>query len=91
MREKNLVASAHLEEDFLNDDNKIDMLSKYTPFSVAICVYGKDNPEWFDTALASVINQTVKPSEIVLVVDGSIPDGIQGVIDKYAEICDGDY
>ena len=91
MREKNLVASAHLEEDFLNDDNKIDMLSKYPPFSVAICVYGKDNPEWFDTALASVINQTVKPSEIVLVVDGSIPDGIQGVIDKYAEICEGDY
>lgn len=59
----------------------------YPPFSVAISVYGKDNPEWFDIALDSVINQTVKPSEIVLVVDGSISKEIQAVIDKYSKIC----
>jgi glycosyltransferase involved in cell wall biosynthesis len=56
-------------------------------FSVAMCVYAGDNPEWFDTALESVINQTVKPDEIVLVVDGPIPEIIQNVIDKYIEIC----
>lgn len=61
----------------------------YPPFSVAMCVYGKDNPEWFDTALDSVINQTVPPDEIVLVVDGPIPETIQSVIDKYSEICSG--
>lgn len=56
-------------------------------FSVAMCVYGKDNPDWFDKALYSVIDQTVQPDEIVLVVDGPIPDSIQNVIDKYSRIC----
>lgn len=59
----------------------------FPPFSVAMCVYGGDNPEWFDTALGSVIDQTVKPDEIVLVVDGPIPVAIQNVIDKYDSIC----
>ena len=67
--------------------NKADN-AQYPPFSVAICVYGKDNAEWFDTALESIIvKQTVKPSEVVLVVDGPVPDGIQRVIDKYTELC----
>ena len=62
-------------------------IKEYPPFSVSMCVYGGDNAEWFDKALESVINQTVKPQEIVLVVDGSIPDSIQNVIDKYKQIC----
>ncbi len=71
-----------------NDKSNEENAKDYPPFSVAMCVYGKDNPEWFDTALESVIvNQTVKPSEIVLVVDGPIPDGIEKVINKYSEIC----
>lgn len=62
----------------------------YPPFSVAICVYGKDNAKWFDKALESIIvNQTVKPSEVVLVVDGPIPEEIEKVIEKYAQICRG--
>lgn len=89
MRKNISYVSASLEKDVLRENNKTDKLSEYPPFSVAICVYGKDNPEWFDTALASIIDQTVKPSEIVLVVDGPIPDGIQKVIDKYAGICKG--
>ncbi len=63
-------------------------LENYPPFSVAMCVYGKDNPEWFDRALQSItVDQTVKPSEIVLVVDGPVPDKIKHVIQKYTEIC----
>lgn len=61
----------------------------YPPFSVAMCVYGKDNPEWFDIALNSILEQTVKPNEIVLVVDGPIPDTLQSVIDKYSRILGG--
>ncbi len=53
------------------------------PFSVAMCVYKGDKPEWFDKALASVINQTVVPDEIVLVVDGPVPESIDKVIGKY--------
>lgn len=68
-------------------DMGIKAEKKYPPFSVAICVYGKDNAEWFDEALASMtIYQTVKPDEVVLVVDGSIPQSIQAVIDKYSKI-----
>lgn len=62
-------------------------IEEYPPFSVAMSVYGKDNAEWFDIALNSIIDQTVKPSEIVLVVDGPVPQPIYDIIDKYAEIC----
>lgn len=64
----------------------------FPPFSVAMCVYAKDNPKWFDDALASItINQTVKPNEIVLVVDGPIPKEIQEVIYKYENLLGGGY
>ncbi len=60
------------------------------PFSVATSVYAKDNPVWFDTALKSIItDQTVKPDEVVLVVDGPVPDEIKDVIEKYCQICGG--
>lgn len=60
---------------------------KYPKFSVSMCVYGGDNAEWFDMALESVVNQTVPPNEIVLVVDGPIPEDIMDVIKKYENIC----
>jgi len=54
-------------------------------FSVSMCVYGKDNPEHFKTAMDSVINQTAPPDEIVLVVDGPIPQELQTAIDGFCE------
>lgn len=74
------------------DTEKLLNEERYPDFSVALSVYGKDNAEWFDQALKSVIiDQTVKPSEIVLVVDGPIPGSIQSIIDKYTTICCGLY
>ena len=55
-------------------------------FSVAMCVYGKDNPEWFKTAVDSVINQTKKPDEIVLVVDGPVPEELGAIIEEYEQL-----
>lgn len=49
-------------------------------FSVEMCVYGKDNPAHFKTAVESIVNQTVPPNEIVLVVDGPIPKELDDVI-----------
>ncbi len=43
-------------------------------------VYRNDNPTHFLTAVRSIFNQTVKPSEIVLVVDGPIPDALEEAI-----------
>lgn len=58
-------------------------------FSVSMCVYGGDNAAHFDTAVGSIVNQTVKPREIVLTVDGPVPEAINNVIDKYARMLDG--
>lgn len=58
-------------------------MEEHEKFSVSMCVYGKDNPIFFDKAISSVTNQTVLPSEIVLVVDGPIPESIENVIEKY--------
>ena len=53
-------------------------------FSVAMSVYRNDDPAQFDRALESItVLQTVKPDEIVLVVDGPVGDGLNGVIAKY--------
>ena len=60
-----------------------DNITQKTKFSVAMCVYGKDNPEWFRRALESVYRQTLMPSEVVLVVDGPIDQSLQKVIDYY--------
>ena len=67
----------------IDSTKKID----YPPFSVAMSVYERDNAEWFDAALKSIINQTVKPNEIILVVDGPVPQAIHSVIDIYTKIC----
>jgi len=48
-----------------------------------MCVYGKDDPEWFDAAVSSILNQTVQPTEVVLVVDGPVPPALDAVITKY--------
>ena len=55
-------------------------------FSVAICVYGKDNSEWFELAVQSILNQTIKPNEVVLVVDGPVPEELSKVIKKYEQL-----
>lgn len=52
-------------------------------FSVSMCVYWRDNAEHFDAAFDSIITQTQLPNEIVLVVDGKVPDTIENIIKKY--------
>lgn len=49
-------------------------------FSVSMCVYGGDDPQWFRQAVDSVLNQTCKPTQVVLVVDGSVPEQTEAVI-----------
>ena len=52
-------------------------------FSVSMCVYGGDDPNWFETAVESILDQTVPPTEVVLVVDGPVPNETDAVIKKY--------
>lgn len=52
-------------------------------YSVLMSLYIKENPSYFRTALDSMINQTVKPDEIVLVEDGTLTDELYEVVDEY--------
>lgn len=52
-------------------------------FSVAMCVYDGDNPEWFRIAVNSILNQSVAPSEVVLIVDGPINQVLDGIVCEY--------
>lgn len=52
-------------------------------FSVAMCVYGGDNAEYFSQAVDSISNQTYLPDEVVLVVDGPLPESLDEIICKY--------
>lgn len=52
-------------------------------FSVLICVYCGDNAEWFMESVQSVLNQTLKPNEIVIVVDGPVPTELDNIIVEY--------
>ena len=54
-----------------------------TRFSVSMCVYGKDDPGFFRDAAQSILEQTVKPTEVVLVVDGPVPEELDTVICEY--------
>ena len=56
------------------------LYSSTSRFSVSMCVYEKDNPSWFRQAIDSLIAQTVKPSEIILVVDGPVPKDLNEII-----------
>lgn len=53
------------------------------PYSVLMSVYKKENPSYFEAALLSMLNQTQKPAEIVLVEDGALTDALYAVIEKY--------
>ena len=55
----------------------------YPNYSVLMSVYYKDNSEWLNMSIECMLNQTVKPSEFVLVEDGSLTDDLDSVINKY--------
>lgn len=55
-------------------------------YSVLMTVYKDDNAEYFDKALISMVNQTKKPDEIVLVKDGPITKKLQEVINKFDKL-----
>lgn len=58
-------------------------IKQYEKFTVLMSVYYKEKPENLKLALDSIINQTLVPTEIVLVEDGPLTDELYTVIDKY--------
>ena len=58
--------------------------NKYPLYSITMSVYKNDNPDYFRLALESILNQTVAPNEIVLTIDGPVPDAIESVLQEYS-------
>jgi glycosyltransferase involved in cell wall biosynthesis len=52
-------------------------------FTVCMSVYQNDKMQFLKIALDSVLEQTVKPKEIVLIIDGPIPENIRELIQEY--------
>ncbi|PWM20842.1 MAG: glycosyl transferase [Collinsella tanakaei] len=57
-------------------------------FSVLMSVYYKESAEYFNLALSSnLLNQTLIPSEMILVCDGKLTDELEKVINVYQNKC----
>lgn len=54
-------------------------------FSLLISIYAKERPDWFRQALDSVFAQTVRPTEVVLVEDGLLPDSLEAMVEEYVQ------
>jgi len=52
-------------------------------YSVLMSLYKKEHPDYLRLALDSMINQTVKPDEIVLVEDGPLTPELYAVVEEY--------
>ena len=52
-------------------------------YSVLMSVYKKETPGFLRLAIESMLHQTIKPDEIVLVEDGPLTDPLYSVINEY--------
>jgi glycosyltransferase involved in cell wall biosynthesis len=55
------------------------------PFSVSMSVYKNDTDSSLRQSLDSILQQTVPPSEIVIVIDGPIPSDLTLTLDEYQQ------
>lgn len=59
-------------------------------YSVLMSVYYKENPEWLRYSINSMLNQTIAPSDFVIVEDGKLTDELEKVVlsfeKKYPEL-----
>lgn len=54
-------------------------------YSVLMSLYKKEKPEYLRLAIDSMLSQTAKPDEIVIVEDGPLTDELYAVLDEYGE------
>lgn len=59
------------------------MHAELPKYSVLMSLYVKEKPEYLRLAIDSMLNQTVKPDEIVIVEDGPLTDTLYAVLDEY--------
>ena len=52
-------------------------------YSVLMSLYVKEKPEYLSVAIDSILNQTVRPDQIVIVKDGPLTDELDEIVAKY--------
>ena len=52
-------------------------------FSVLMSLYIKEKPEYFIQCMDSILNQTVKPNQIVIVKDGPLSEELDKILNRY--------
>jgi len=55
-------------------------------FSVLMSVYAKENPDYLKECLQSLVEQTLQPSQVVLVEDGPISDTLANIIHSFKDL-----
>lgn len=73
-------AKEHIEGDNITEQQQLKMAIQ---FSVLISVYKKEKAEYLKQALQSVINQTLKPTEVVIVKDGILTKELDECIEDF--------
>ena len=51
-----------------------------TSFTLVLCVYAKENPEFLTACLESILGQTVLPDEFLIVKDGPLTERLEEVL-----------
>lgn len=55
----------------------------YPEYSVLMSVYSKEKPEFLEYSVNSILNQTVGPTEFVIVKDGPLPNNLNRILDSF--------
>ena len=61
------------------------MAESYNNYSILMSVYKNDKPEFLSLAIESMLNQTVKSNDFVIVKDGPLGDELVSILDRYAK------
>lgn len=63
---------------------------KQASISVVMSIYKSENPAYFERCMKSIwTDQTLKPTQIVLIQDGEVPQSISTIINKWKNILGG--
>lgn len=57
--------------------------SQVVDFTVLMSVYRKETPAFLEKALRSIFEQTLKPTELVIIEDGPLGDKLKAILYKY--------
>lgn len=58
-------------------------MKMYPNYSVLMSVYIKENPEYLKQSIQSMLDQTVEPSEFIIIKDGPLTDALNDVLSGY--------